>query len=177
MARGNVRAGGTGLQLGIDLKEVDQSSQIFRDARNRIARELRTEMVGAATEIVVPSARRRAGRLRGRRQRIAENIVARKGTGNTIYLTTGLRGMDARIAGLFEFGGTVHTPIRPRRRAGAGGHAPAIMTPYGPRAAVLGPRHYHGEHFLERARDEKLDAYAQDVRDRLVTRFEPLQIR
>jgi hypothetical protein len=52
-----------------------------------------------------------------------------------------------------------------------------MMTPFGPRAAVLGPRHYHGQHFIEHARDEKLNAYGLEVRDQIVTRFEPLQIR
>lgn len=178
MARGQIKAGGLGLGLNIEMSELEQTSRIFKDARNRIARDLREVMAVVATDVVVPAARRRAGRLRTKRGRVGASIVARKGTGNAIYLTTSQGGKAGAVIGLFEFGGTVRAPIRPRAaRRRRGGHAPAVMTPFGPRAAVLGPRHYHAHHFLEHARDEQLTAYGREVRDQIVTRFAPLEIR
>jgi hypothetical protein len=56
MARGTVKAGGIGMRLGVEMGELEQTSQIFKDARNQIARELRDVMAEAATDVVVPVA-------------------------------------------------------------------------------------------------------------------------
>jgi hypothetical protein len=130
-----------------------------------IDRSLKTALVRGAERGAVPAVRRmihsRSGRLSG-------SIVA-KATARNVYLTSNLRGKARAVAGLINHGGTVRTPIRPKRR---GKRRRALrLAPGVFRAVVTTPRHYRGQHFLERGVDSvahRIEAdLDREVRDAL----------
>jgi hypothetical protein len=80
------------------------------------------------------------------------------------YLTTSFRGIRARAAGLQEFGGTIRTPIVPKRKK-------ALLINGSPRAIVTKARHYRARHYLSDAAEQQLGMFGEHVRDEIVTCF------
>jgi len=178
MARSRLNVTGTGLALNIEAEGVEQTAQVFKDVRSKLGRELRAVIQHAAEEAAVPPARRRAGNLSVEGIRVGSTLVVRKGLSNSVYMTSTLRGKKGRVVGLFEYGGTVRGKIVPKgKRKRAGGHAAAIMTPFGPRASVSGPRHYKGLFFMTKAVDEHRGEIAEEIEKQVVGWFGPMAER
>jgi hypothetical protein len=115
-------------------------------ARREINRGVKDGLRQGAEQIGLPAAKRLAP---GHRIREALRAGA---TTRTAYIEASLR--KAPEAGLLEFGGTVRTVLLPK-------NAEAISTPYGPRAAVRGPRRYRARRYMQRAVKETLPAVEQ----------------
>lgn len=157
-------AGGVHIELTLD--DFERTDQAFRDTRTRIARRLRAIVKASAEQTVLPAARQRAAALKVAGELVSTRLVIRAGRGNSAVLTTSARGVRARAIRLLEFGGTVSTPIRPRRRRALafGGQHPI--------ARVTNARHYRARLFLTHAARERQDAFARAVRDGLVGEFD-----
>lgn len=69
-------------------------------------------------------------------------------------------------AGVNEFGGTVSARIVPR-------NGRAVLTPYGPKAYVDGPRTYHAKHVLFRGVEQARPAMAKPIRDAILDAYRP----
>jgi hypothetical protein len=144
------RAGGIEFRVTVEDAAVLAA---LREARKEIAQDVKRELLEIAQRVVVPAAKQRVPGHWGPR------VTARSTTTNA-YLTTSLRGMQARAFGLLEHGGTVRTPIRPRRRQ-ALAIAPGIV-----RAAVTAPRHYVARQWLQKA----VESQRQRIEDELAER-------
>jgi hypothetical protein len=168
MATGNVKVGGTGLAIKFNLADLERTSETFKQARRDIGRDLRTQVVETADNVVLPTAKTRATNLKVKGRGVAASLVVRKGPGNAAYLTTSMRGINGRVIGLQEFGGTVRTRILPKKPGGA------IRTPWGPRASISGPRHYKGRHFLTGAVKTKYPEFERRLLKDLMQAFSPL---
>lgn len=145
------------------------TEEAFKRVRGQANDALKKGMVTAAQREVVPTARRLAPRRSGR---LAGSITARPSRG-TVMLTTTLRGKQARVAGLLEFGGTVRKPVRPRRKWSKKNrsHPAAVIVNGQPVAAVTAPRHYRARHFLATARDERIGQWGEAVRPAILKAF------
>jgi hypothetical protein len=170
MATGNVRSRASGVALSVELDGFDRTAREFRAVRQRVKREL-VEVERQAAEQPrcsrTPSARPPA---QDRGESLGAHLVVRKRASGP-YLTTNLRGMRARAAGLIEFGGTVRTPIVPQAQEGAADQRqPPRDRPQ--------RRHYRAHHYLQDAASERLGEFGEHVRDAIVDFFnDPFEIR
>lgn len=164
MARARIRSGG--LIMDVELEGLEATERAFRDVRTQVARGADAEAVQAAKLTIMPAAKRRAGNLKVAGASIAESLYIRRIRGGA-RLTTRLRGIRGRAVGLLEFGGTVHAPIRARKRK-------AIFIPGSahPVSVVRTAREYRARRFMVGAKEEKLGAFERELRDRIVGFFE-----
>lgn len=128
----------------------------LRAARRNIDRGVREGLKAGVERHGLPRAR-----ILAPGERIRKALTA-GATTRKAYLQVSLR--KAPEAGLLEFGGTVRTIIRPK-------HAQALMTPFGPRAAIRKPRHYRGRHYLERAVEATLDDVTREAQETIARVF------
>lgn len=127
---------------------ADKASPVFKQARKDVRERTKMALLAAGEDVALPAAKRGASHLKVEGVPVNSTLVVRARP-TSAYLTTTLRGRRGRAVGLLEFGGTVGTKVEPKRsRRGKGGHAPAVFTPFGPRANVTRPRHYKGQFFL-----------------------------
>lgn len=132
---------------------VDDAAVVagLRSQRREIRQDVKRLSLTAANETVLPTARSLAAPSRLRRSIIA------KSTTNGARLSTSARGMDRRVIGLLNFGGTVTTLIRPK-------DAKALYLGGGIfRASVAGPRHYRPKRFLERSVEANLTRFCSKM--------------
>jgi hypothetical protein len=170
MARSRVRSRASGLALGVEVDGLDRTSREFKEVRRRIARELADVEAQAAERTVLPTAKRAANRYKVDGEPIGSHLVVRRRARGP-ELTTNFRGIRARAAGLLERGGTVKTPILPKK-------AKALNINGSPRAAVRSARHYRARLFLQDSVDEQLHTFGEHVRDAIVDFFgEPFETR
>ncbi|PTL55752.1 hypothetical protein [Paraconexibacter algicola] len=132
----------------------------LREVEARLPDTTKAAVVKVAGRVVEPRARADAAKHVGR---FASAVTVKEGR-NGAYLTGGT-GLPGRVIGLAEFGGTVRTPIRPKRRA-------AVRTPQGPRAAVLGPRTYRAREFLVGAVEATDEQTRREVLSEILLDFE-----
>jgi hypothetical protein len=91
---------------------------------------------------VLPTARRLAPSI------VSQHLIVRRSTAR-VRLTTNARGMNRRILGYLNFGGTIRTTLKPT------GRRKAIRMPDGRFVAqIRTPRSFQGLHFMEQARDQ-----------------------
>lgn len=155
------------LQVGVEV-DAERASLEFKQARRDINQRTRLALKAAGEKVALPSARERGARFKVAGRPVAASLVVRSTT-RSAYLTTSMRGKLGRAVGLLEFGGTVKTVIRPRR-------AKAILTPYGPRAYVKGPRHYHGHHFMTDAVADNVSRIEDVILDEILKAFDGLPV-
>jgi hypothetical protein len=147
MARAALAIGGTNLKVYVDLHELEQRSEAFKESRRQIGRDVREGVQAAAERAVLPEARRRFGS-----GKVASTLVVRKGTRQSAYITSTLRGKKGRFVGLLEFGGVVTTLIRPKRRQ-------ALVINGNPVAEVSTPRRYKARLWITSAVRSRFSAF------------------
>ena len=165
MAKSKVRSASSGVALTVEIDGVEKIDRAFKDVRARVTRSMRDMTAAAAQETVLPGAQRRASGLAVDDQPVRTRLTIVKGRGNSAVLTTKFRGLRARAVGLQEFGGTVRTPIVPKRSK-----ALNVGGPH-PVAIVRNARHYRARLFMTHAADAASDEFGADLRDRLVDVF------
>jgi hypothetical protein len=168
MAAGRVRSRASGVSLSVEMDGVDRTAREFRDVRRRITRELDEVERRAAEQSVLPEAKLKAGRFSVDGESVGSHLVVRRAR-NGPELTTNLRGIRARAAGLLEFGGTVRTPIVPTKKK-------ALLVNGHPVAIVRNARHYRAHQYLTDAAHASLDEFGGNVRDRIVEFFDAFEI-
>lgn len=125
---------------------VDGLERIHRSSDRDVARVL----TDRARRRVLPVAKRLAPGI------VAASLVVREGESSAV-LTTSATGMRRRIVGFTNVGGTVSTPIVPRR-------ARALRLANGKIVArVSGPRTVAGMRYLEKAAQQGLGDLGRDV--------------
>lgn len=136
----------------------DRARRALKESR----RALRSDILDIAEEHgrtkVLPTARRLAPGI------VASNLIVRR-TAARVRLTTNARGMQRRILGYLNFGGTIGTQIKPKggRTARSSGRPGALRLPDGRFVArIRTPRAFAGMHFMEQARDR----HVQELRRR-----------
>jgi hypothetical protein len=132
-------ASGGFLKVTAHIDAVKTSDQ-FVQARRDINLRLKEGLKAAGEEVALPKARLLAGNLKVAGVPTASSLVV-KARARDAVLTTNMRGKLARAVGLQEMGGTVKTPILPRRKK-------AVVVNGQPVAKVTTPRHYEGRRFL-----------------------------
>lgn len=147
--------------------DARQVTEVFRKARREINARTRQGMVKAGEETVLPRAKTLAGNLRVNRRSVAGSLIVRA-TARSAYLGSQLRGQNNRTVGLQNYGGTVTTPILPKRGK------QAILVNGSPRARVTTPRHYTGRRFLNRAVEERIDEYGTALLPHTLRAFDGL---
>lgn len=157
-----LRSRGAGVTLEVQV-DVAHTIRTFRDVRREIARGFDQIQAEAAEKTVLPEAKRRASGLRVEGSSTAAALVVRKRR-TAPFMTTRFRGRKARAAGLQEFGGTVRTEIRPRKKK-------AVVVNGQPVAVVRTAREYRARKFMFGAVDSKMDEFGAEVRDGLVDVF------
>jgi hypothetical protein len=148
--------------------DADRVSAEFKEARRDINRRTKDGLTRAGERVALPAARRNAGGLRVAGRSVAASLTVRS-TSRTAYLSSSMRGKLNRAVGLLEHGGTVRTPLLPRT-------AKAILTPWGPRAAVRGPRTYSGKHFMSDAVSRNHPQIEDAIWDELRKAFDGLDV-
>lgn len=129
--------------------------QDLRYATKKVSLYAQKGLRRGVKDIAVPRARALAPHKGGSYAASMRGAVA----GLTGYIVS----KDPR-AGLLNFGGTRHDVVRPRS-------ARALRTPQGPRAALRGPRTYHGTHSMERAAVASASAIAEITQDAVTEAF------
>jgi hypothetical protein len=164
MGKARIPVGGSGLYVTIE-SNLDKRADEFKQIRREINRDIDRIVIAAGEATTLPRARQLAPSF------VAPSLTIRRGgRRKTAVLTSRMRASGKGSAvGLLEFGGVVRTRITPKHNRE--GHAPALMTPHGPRAVVKGPRHYKAKRFMRRAIDQTLQRYADRVRDDLFRHF------
>ena len=149
--------------------DLAPATEGFKAVRRDANRAMRSGMVQAANRAVLPYARQIAPRRRGT---LAASLIARR-AGGGVVLTTSLRGMLGRVAGLLEFGGTVRKEIRPRRKRARTDHSRHAALAFGGRFAanVKTPRHYRARRFLTRAAEARRDEFGQELVPSILATF------
>lgn len=163
MATSRIRSRSSGLALSVEVDGLDRTMREFKEVRRRIATELAQVEQAAAEHAVLPEAKAKAARFKIAGENLAGHVIVRKAAKGP-YLTTNMRGIRARAAGLLEYGGTVRTPVLPKKRK-------ALLINGSPRASVRNARHYRGRHYLASAADERLGEFGAHVRDAIVDFF------
>lgn len=141
----------------------------LREVRRDANRAMRDGIVQAAEMTVLPRARAFAPRRTGR---LAASLVVRR-SGSRAYLTTSLAGKAARRAGLLEFGGTVRTPIVPKRKRARGNRRRPAALHFGGRfaARVTTPRRYRGRRYMTRGVEAGLPAFTDQMARSVLVSF------
>jgi hypothetical protein len=154
----------TGGGLLVAAKVDDDASPVLRKAaRRELGRHVKTGLRRAAERAVLPSARRRAVQHAG----AAGAALIVRSRASSAYLTC-RSARQGRIVGLLNFGGTVRTPIRPKK-------GQAVVVNGQPVAQVTTPRVYHGAHFLERSVAETFPAFERILLTEVLKAFDPMQ--
>lgn len=152
-------------EFNVNVKiDAEKATEEFKRARSELRQATKRGILHAGERIVLPTARRLAPVATGR---LRDSLIV-KATTSSGYLTTNLRGKQARYVGLQEFGGTVKTPITPRK-------AKALKIGDRYVSKVGSPRHYHGKHFLTRAVEEKQSAIGRAMLDDIMKAFGDLE--
>jgi hypothetical protein len=126
--------------------------EVLRAAKREVKIRMKEGMLKAAQDVVLP-------RVREVSPTIVREALTVKGAVRGPKITTqGPRKYD-RIAGLLNFGGTVHQMIAP---VSADGHQELYLGHGLWRARVRGARHYTGKHFIEAGIELAFPAF-QDV--------------
>ncbi len=129
----------------------DSATPALRSFNKDVRRLVRDIEADVARHVVLPHAKT-----------IAPSVVrASLATGATMrgaWLGTTARGQKRAIVGLLNWGGTVRTPIIPKKRM-------AVRFPVGSRyifaSRIDTPRHYKGQHFMEKAVDRALPEFTR----------------
>lgn len=95
----------TTIRVKVDDRQVMRA---LRDSRSDIRRTVKRTMERSAERHILPKAKAEAPRF------IAPSLVIRS-SGSGARLTTRWRGKKRAIVGVLSFGGTISTPLRPRR--------------------------------------------------------------
>lgn len=128
----------------------------LRRAAAAVQKDANREVAGYAQRHVVPTARTLAPRI------IADTITARAAA-KGVWITTTARGKRRAIVGVTNFGGTIRTPILPRKRK-------AIRMPDGRFvSAVRTPRTIQGKHYLEAAVERHQAGLRRELTDALTS--------
>lgn len=141
----------------------DDATPVLRRVRRDVRKRTATAVKQLGERTILPAARRR-----GRLGPFTSRLVV-KSRGSYAFLT-GSTLKAGRVIGLLEFGGTRYDVIRPRRK-----NKHAVMTPYGPRAAVKGPRRYRRRGLLVSTIEQLYPTYERELLDAILTEFDPLE--
>lgn len=156
-SRGGGGAGAISIQAHVD---AAKASRDFTAARRDVDARTKDGLQRAGERVALPEAKRRAGNLAvttlKAHVRTATTLTV-KARARDALLTTTLTAKAARAVGLQEFGGTVTTIIRPRRKK-------ALSVGDGVVAHVDTPRHYRGRRFMTGA----VEAKAPQIQDAIV---------
>lgn len=147
--------------------DATKATQEFKQARREINTRLKSAMEKAGKRVVLPEAKRRAGGLRVEGVSVSSALVIRARS-TTAFLTTSLRGKKARAVGLMEYGGTVHTPVLPKKKK-------AVLVNGQPIAAMTTPRHYTGRHFMTTAVQVSLPKTERVILEEVMHAFDGLE--
>ncbi len=153
MATVNTRSGASRTLISIKARD-EQARAGLKAARRELNKDTKGLLLDIATRRVVPRARRAAPSI------VASSIIARSTT-RSVYLTTRARGMNRRIFGLLEFGGTVkgvitHGPDVGAIHFSAGGGD--VFVQY-----VKTPRKYKAKGFLRKAVDRERRGFLREL--------------
>lgn len=163
MAVARIRSRTSGMTVRLDWDGVDRTVKAFRDVRRDLSRELTELERDVGERVVLPWVRLKAGHLKVDGRSVADTLAVRRRR-SAPYITTTMRGLRGRAVGLQEFGGTVRTPIRPRR-------AKALAINGNVRAVVTTARHYRAARFMQDGVAASQHAFGSEVRDEIVDRF------
>lgn len=143
--------------------------EALKEVRRDANRAMRDGLVDAAETTVLPKARAFAPRKTGK---LAASLVVRR-SGSRVYLTTGLNGKEARRVGLLEFGGTVRSEIRPKRKRSRRGRGRPAALAFGGRfvSRVTTPRRYRGRHFMTRGVEAGLPGFTRQAAKSVLVAF------
>lgn len=152
------------MPIRINVTVDDDATPVLRKARQKVRGRTNRAVKQLAERTILPAARRR-----GRLGPFTSKLVVRTRYTGSAFLT-GQTLKAGRAIGLLEFGGTRRDPIRPRKRG-----KQAVMTPRGPRAAVLGPRKYKKRGLLIRTVEDLYPAYERELLGAVLEEFDPLE--
>jgi hypothetical protein len=138
------------IRVRVDDKAVRDG---LRASRRNIREDIKRTFDASARRHTLPVARALA-------PGVISATMTTKGTTSGAWLGTTARGQKRAIVALLNFGGTVSTPILPKR---------AKALHFGGRfaASVRTPRHYRGKHFMEAAVRATLTPFSRDVERQL----------
>lgn len=177
------RSAGVNITFTLD----DTTNEAFKEARRRIIRDLKSEMVYVGEQVIVPAAERRASYVRSITH---QGLVIRRSKANSIYLTTQKRGKLKDAVGYIEFGGDSTTIIGPevigakkqgldwrkrQRRMSRSNksHAGAIKLRNGAIVRwVTHPRHFEGKKGMRDTVRAETPHFQSVLQDRLLRYFE-----
>lgn len=146
--------------------DAAKATEEFKQARRDINSRLKAAMERAGKRVVLPEAKRRVGGLRVEGVSVASSLVIRARS-TTAFLTTSLRGRKARAVGLMEYGGTVHSPVLPKKKK-------AVVVNGQPIAAMTTPRHYRPRLFLTTAVHSNLPKTERVILEEVMHAFDGL---
>lgn len=163
------RTTGAGAIRVVARVDAERASEDFKIARRDLDRRLKDGLQQAGEKVVLPDAKRRARNLAvtspsGVKTTTAGSLIVKPRARDAV-LTTNMRGKLARAVGLQEFGGTVHTPIRPKKKK-------ALVVNGQPVSVVDTPRVYKARHFLTGAVEAKRDQIGQAILDESMKAFD-----
>lgn len=150
--------------IRIDVKvDADQATDAFKRARRDMSRRARSGMKRAGEQTILPLAR----------SAVAQKTPVQPGklvvkTTTTFAYMTATNVKEGRKIGLLNYGGTVRPPIEPRKRKALAFNGVVV-------SRVNTVRRYRAQHFLEDARDRKLDEFGQALLPELLLAFTPLE--
>lgn len=152
-------SGGT---FKVHIEGVAKTSAEFKEARKRLRRDIRGEVIRTGTRVILPAAKQGA-------PSIAKHALVVKASGSSGYIgVKGARKFD-RILGLWNFGGTVRTPIRPRYKQALALGGGIV------RASVTTPRHYKGSRHLQAAVGQRAPRYFEELTREIMQFFDPIE--
>lgn len=147
----------------VRIEGVEKTSAEFKEARKKIRRDVRGHVIEIGSRIILPSARQAA-------PSIAASHLTVKATGSSGYLgVQGARRFD-RIIGLWNFGGTVKTPIKPVTKKALAIRGTGIVI-----GAVKTPRHYRGTRKLEKVVNAHASHYFSELTKAIMQAFDPIE--
>lgn len=153
---------GRGGTFRVHIDGHDKASAEFKEARKKLRRDVRGVVIRIGTKVILPAAKAGA-------PSVAKHALTVKASGSSGYLgVKGNRKFD-RILGLWNFGGVVKTPIKPR-------HKQALALGGGiVRASVTTPRKHKGTHHFERIVAQRSPRYFEELTREIMDFFSPLQ--
>lgn len=154
-----------GLRVTARIDAVKTSDE-FKAARHDIGVRLKEGLKAAGEEVALPKAKLLAANLKVAGESTATSLVVRPRARDAV-LTTTMRGKLGRAVGLQEMGGTVKTPILPKRKR-------AVVVNGQPVAKVATPRHYTGRHFLTLSVETQRDQIDRAVLRHVMRAFDGL---
>ena len=143
--------------------DADEATDAFKRARRDIYRRTKHGLKAAGEKSILPRARRAVTS----ETPVAASQIIVKTTSRDGYITARTV-KEGRKVGLLNFGGVVKAPIEPKDKK-AIAFAGVVVS------QVNRARRYHGEHFLDRARDEGLDEFGAALLPEIMLAFEPLE--